>query len=238
LDNYLKDSTAKWGPLGYKKRGVIPAVVQIQSLKLKILTLHSIKDVALNEYPSTVALSELIEPNGWWHILVMAHNKPLYELILSNRTGIPRFIRAAVPYPIGSEFKDNIWTPLLKAYPESSGINPTLVISSCRCNNRSDHYFLYFKQKGSRKIYYCDKRDYANTFDSLFTASIETLDDSKILIDHLKTCDTRITAEELKVLGKAKGIGDGKAEGSYPAFRQGGLRDDSANDLFPAGGSK
>ncbi|MDR3011988.1 MAG: hypothetical protein LBU70_02110 [Chitinispirillales bacterium] len=184
LENYPRDTT-NWGPLTFKERGSIPDSVQMGDLRFRVLQVHRFKrNISLGDYPDTVALSEVIEPSGFWRILITAHNKPFYELRLDNRTGEPRITEGS--FSAGSDPRCNLWRPLLEIYPESAGINPVLVTVACEISPRGSHRFLYFKQLGPRKIYYSSMRGVSNTLDSLFSASIETLDDSRILMEYLK----------------------------------------------------
>ena len=196
MDNYVKDSTEqRWGPLRRKEEGVIPATMPIRELRFRALQIYVFKEASLNEYPDDVALSEVIEPNGLWRILVTAQNQPRYELMLDNRTGKPKIVRTTIFFakaPDSIINSGSTWGPLLMAYPESTGINPVLLAVRGRSGN-----FLYFKQLGQRKIYYIDKHGYNPTLASLFTASIETLDDSKKLVNWAKR-DIKVYAEERK----------------------------------------
>jgi len=222
LENYVKDSTFRWGPL---KMGVTSDSVQIKDIQLRTLQIYNLKNLSLNEYPDTVALSEIIAPNGLWRVLVMTHNKPLYELTLDNRTGKPKVIRSTGVFPSDSK-GGSVWGPLLRAYPESTGINPVLFVTHCEGDKSIS--FLYFKQKGPRKIYYCNRRGYNRSMDLLFTASIETLDDSKKLIEYLKKRDinkSEINAAGLMIQNNTNAIGkNGAIEpkgGSFSAFIDG-----------------
>jgi hypothetical protein len=249
LDNYIKDSTEKrWGPLVYKKEGIIPKSIPITDLKFRTLQVYNFKgDISLNEYPDDVALSEVIVPNGFWRVLVMAHDKPFYELMIDNRTGKPIIVEVAVfaPIIVGSDFKSNRWGPLLKAYPESARINPMLLgTTSWRNGFLESHHFLYFKQLGSRKVYYCNQRGHNRLLDSLFTASIEKLDDSKKLINWKKRdiIESKVILdEERKKLEKTKGANNDesieqKGFSAPPIYMRGRLRDVDTTDLFPVGG--
>jgi|TergutMp193P3_1026864.scaffolds.fasta_scaffold04078_5 hypothetical protein len=226
LDNYTKDSTAHRGPLYYKSMGAINDSVQIKDLKMRTIQEYTIKDISLNEYPDTVALSEIIKSGNMWRVLIMAHNKPLYELMLSNTEGKPRFVRGAFPYPPDSDFKSKIWEPLLKVYPESTGINPVLV---SRWNGSSMDRFLYFKEKGPRKIYFLPDRN--DTLNLMFTTTMETLDDSRKLIEYWKkeelnkdkNADGRMGLEKAKSISKE--TKNESQESLFPAYRRGNLQE-------------
>jgi hypothetical protein len=158
---------------------LLPDSIQIKDLRLKVLQEHWFKrNISFNDYPDTVALSELIEPGFLWRVLVMAHGEPLYEFWLNSRTGKPIIQQSNIVTR-----QHPIWVSLLEAYPEPTEINPTLIVYS---GPRRQYFFLYFKQLGPRKIHYSSRSEFNLTFDSLFTASIGTLDDSKILIRYLK----------------------------------------------------
>ena len=190
LDNYIKDSTAKYGPLEYKKRGIIPKSIQIKDLRLRAIQVYGFKmfsldEISLVEYSDTVDFSEIIMPTNRWRILVMAHSKPLYEFWVEKRDGKLEFGGSSFPSP-GSSFECPMWEPLLEIYPESTGINPVFVTTfpSFMLYNRGIN-FLYFKQKGSRKVHYI-KRTYGkpekDTLATLFNGSMENLDDSRKLL--------------------------------------------------------
>jgi hypothetical protein len=222
LDNYTKDSTAHFGPLDLKRDGTIPDWVQNKDLRIRVIQEYVFKnDINWDAYPNTVALSEVIRPSNRWFVAVMAHDKAFCELTLGlYRKGKPSFGEATGPTPNGLS-KHSVWGPLLKAYPESTGINPVLV----SLVPQEDRSFLYFKQFSPRKIYYCDKGFYRPDLDSLFPSSIETLDDSKHLIKYKKELDIKEKAERAR-LGKVKDAGkvEKKVIGledifSHPALR-------------------
>jgi hypothetical protein len=179
LDNYTIDSTADWGPLHLRR--YIPDSVRIEDLRFRTLQPYVFKrGISFNDYPDTVALSELIEPGIVWRVLVMAHGEPIYELHLVNRAGGLRVQQANIAHR-----QHIIWGPLLEAYPEPTDINPVLFVYYNELGGR-EHFFLYFEQLGPRKIHYSSGAELNPTFDSLFTASIGSLDDSRILIRYLK----------------------------------------------------
>jgi hypothetical protein len=239
LDNYLKDSTAVLGPLQHRRRGTIPADVQIKDLRFRVLKTYNFKNISLRDYPDTVALSEVIEPTGWWHVLVMAHNKPLYEFSLDHEL---RATNMAIPAPIGSEFKCKMWIPLLEKYPESAGITPVIVGFYDHTINRSLS-FLYFEQLGSRKIYHCTRGSYDPRIDSLFTGTIENLDDSRILVEYLKKHDIvkegerlcprerhrRLREERMRPQNASGATGENRSEGRF--IIGGGAGEDIADEL-------
>jgi len=193
LDNYVKDSTADNGRfLRYKKMGIIPASVELKDLRFRAIQIYGFKilpldEISLAEYPDTVALSEIIWPTDQWLVLVMAHNKPLYTLELVRRgDGGLEFIGAGVPTP-GHSYQHPMWISLLKYYPESTGINPVLVTTLPFLGPAFLHgdRFLYFPQKGPRKIYHISHgRRRAGPPPPQFTGSMENLDDSKKFIAH------------------------------------------------------
>jgi hypothetical protein len=203
LDNYTKDSTSRRGPLDLKKDGIIPDWVQNKDLRLRVIQEYLFNsDINLHALPDTVAFSEVIMPSNRWYVAVMAHDMTFCELILGlYKNGKPRFTHL-IPAPKGLS-KHHVWGPLLKAYPESTGINPVLVKWP-----PYGHFFLYFKQFGPRKIYRCDRR-FPSDLDSLLPSSIETLDDSKHLIKYNKEYDIKKRAERA---GLEKTKDDGKVK--------------------------
>ena len=230
-DNYIKDSTATWGPLYAKRYGAISDSVQIKDLRMRILQNYSLTNISLTDYPDTVALSEIIKPSVVCFVLIMAHNKPLYQLKLNHTKNGPKMVSATFPKP-GSDFSTYIWEPILKTYPESTGINPVLVTN---WNGSSVDYFLYFKQKGPRKIFFFP--GWNDTLNSMFTASRETLDDSKKLIEYWKKKELNKdkNTDERMGLEKAKSIGSNeKVEpkaGSHPPIYSPGTLKKSFNGL-------
>jgi hypothetical protein len=188
LDNYTKDSTARFGPLHTKGRYFADSI-QIEDLRLRAVEVYTIKqNISIDAYPDTVAFSEIIRPSGFWRVLVTAHDKPLYELLMIVETTWPRFVQGSIPVPLYSNLRDPMWEPLLEAYPVSTGINPVYVITDIFFLGGRGDYFLYFKQKGPRKIYYIRQGFRNDQLEELFPASIsiKTLDDSKKLIRYLK----------------------------------------------------
>jgi hypothetical protein len=118
--------------------------------------------------------------------LILAHDKPLYQITVDNwDDGEIKDLMAS------STYDKDLWDPLLETYPESTGINPVLVTTdnmSLGFGNRGD-WFLYFKQKGPRKVHYVRRswtRRPSVELDSLFSSSIKTLDDSRKFVRHKK----------------------------------------------------
>jgi hypothetical protein len=201
LENYLKDSSAGFGPLYAKKWRFLSDSIQIKDLKIgRVLQEYKLKRGSIDMYPDTIPLSEIIEPTGYWNVLITAHDRPQYVVTLGNSKG-------ELVFTMMSDIStDNMWESLLKNYPESKGINPVLVVMG-REN------YLYFKQKGPRKIYYL-RPGYANDpLTVLFPGSLDTLDDSRKLLNHWK----KINRDEIKgaipsmiLYGRDTEIGGGK----------------------------
>jgi len=188
LDNYVKDSMANDERfLRFKKEGIVPKSVKIKDLRLRALQVYDFNpNIFLDEYPDTVALSEIIRPTNIWRVLVMAHNKPLYQLLLERRDGKLRFTSSSFPSP-GSAYKNPMWISLLETYPESTGINPVFVSTDLVFlpSFGRGYRFLYFQQKGPRKVHYI-KRGETDPLSTLFTGSMENLDDSRIFIEYCR----------------------------------------------------
>jgi len=214
LDNYTTDSTAPMGPLYAKSKGYFDDSTPIKDLKWRAIQAYRIKrKISLDKYPDTVALSEIIEPNQFWYVLIIAYGKPLYVLELTNKERQPRFFTLWLPASNpGAEFKNSVWAPLLEVYPVSTGINPIFIeVFSVTYEAMQSHSvgfggfvidrFFYFKQKGLRKIYYIGSNSTERT-DSLkravFTASLKTLDDSKKLVRFWKDIWKQILNESNK----------------------------------------
>jgi hypothetical protein len=192
LENYLKNATERSNAekgLDFARRSD-PSNEWIKTLQVKdlsvgkVLEAYKFKRIDFTAYPDTVPFSEIIEPSGHWHVLIMGQNKPLYELTLHNSNGILKYVGRG---SIGST-KEKIWDPLLKTYPESTGINPVLV--STRGGGFLLYHgdcFLYFKQKGPRKVYYIrTSGPETGSLSKLFSSSMGTLDDSRKYVEFRK----------------------------------------------------
>ncbi|MDR0308223.1 MAG: hypothetical protein LBI42_15520 [Chitinispirillales bacterium] len=205
-ENYIKDSAAHSGE---NRSGMIrDSSIQIQDLRVgRALEIYDLKqDISLDTYPDTVPFSEIIESTYHWLVLIMAHGKPIYELVVDNSKKEPAF---AARRSIGNGI---MWNLLSEIYPESTGINP--VFFSRYRFYRSREAFLYFKQKGPRRIYYLGSgwKDDPLGLGTIFTASMSSLDDSKKLLEYLKKpikaeptareLYDRIRAQEAEVGGK------------------------------------
>ncbi len=232
LDNYTTDSTAPMGPLYAKSKGYFDDSTPIKDLKWRAIQVYNLKDISIDEYPDTVALSEIIEPIPFWHVFIMAYGKPLYKLrLITNKDGPPKIFNDRLPLTNPRvEFRDSVWVPLLKAYPASTGINPVFVevpfamfgykISSrMGYGGKNMDQVFYFKQKGPRKIYYIGSDGGSEKNDTvgktLFTASLETLDDSKNLVKRWKNMlkmNQRSENERIR-LEKSNGVSKGDSAG-------------------------
>lgn len=180
-EDYIKDSeNHSFG----KRVGIVnDPTVELQDLRvgraIEVYTLK--KNISIDAYPDTVDFSEIIESSGHWFVLIMAHNKPLYPLTVNYSTGNAIFAGRS---SLGSGI---MWKLLSENYPESTGINP-IYFSRFGYLDGGYESFLYFKQKGPRKIYHLSAR-FSEEGDSLraqFTGSIKTLDDSRKLVGYWK----------------------------------------------------
>jgi hypothetical protein len=189
MEGYFKSPRAENALSSIKSNSLLPdwvQTVQVEDLRVgRVLEVYYIEEISLETYPDTVSFSEIIRPYGQWRVLIMAHNKPLYQITVVNwDDGEIKFFMRSDTYDKG------LWDPLLEAYPESTGINPVLVTTDntpLGFGNRGD-WFLYFKQKGPRKVHYV-RRERARPnveLETLFSSSIRTLDDSREFVRHKK----------------------------------------------------
>jgi hypothetical protein len=216
LDNYLKDSTAKWGPAQFKGRDCFDDSIQIKILNVRAIEVYGIIS-PLDAYPDSVPLRDIIKPSGHWNVVVMAHNKVLYTLTLINTDGKTKVRSAGLFTP--SSCKDNILTRLSEAYPESAGINPVFVnvdYLSHRFEPDKGDQFFYFPQKGPRKIYFVGSgnTNAEKALRALFPGTLENLDDSQKLIRLLKkkAADKKRKEEDFR---RRHGLEDEKKHKEY-----------------------
>ncbi|MDR2727636.1 MAG: hypothetical protein LBB56_00770 [Chitinispirillales bacterium] len=183
LETLIKDSTVSDGFLSAKKSGFFHDSVKIKDLGVRALEVYQLKHIFLDAHPDTVPFSEIIEPTGRWLVMITAHNKPLYQVFLKNTEEGPVTVGRS-PLTRNHAYTD-IWEQLLKVDPESTGITP-VYFSRYGHTFGVKERFLYFRQKGHRKIHYIPFRLDDAALKTLFTAPIETLDDSKKLIEYWK----------------------------------------------------
>jgi hypothetical protein len=187
MEDYFKTAVAE-DVLSHSKSKRDPTdwiqAVQIEDLRVgRVLEVYTIGRISLEAYPDTVPFSEIIQPTGLLRVLIMAHDKPLYEMTLFNT------IRGLKEPRIFGYDKD-IWDPLLESYPELTGINPVLVTTDDAFSGLTDmgDHFLYFKQKGPRRVHYIKREGALRNveLETLFSGSIRTLDDSRKFVRHKK----------------------------------------------------
>jgi len=185
LENYAADSTAKRGPIYARNAGRFNKdSVQIKDLKVgRVLEIYQLKHLFLNDIPDTIPFSEIIEPTGYWFVLITAHGKPLYQLLLDNTEMEPNFVGMS-SLPPGNPIW-NMWKQLLKVYPESTGINPVF-FSRYGFTVGVRERILYFEQKGPRKIHHVRLGIPNDPIAALLPNSMENLDDSRKLIEYWK----------------------------------------------------
>jgi len=174
MENYTKDSTFKFG-LSYAKKWLhLNDSIQLKDLKIgRPVQEFRVKYPVLDTCSDTASFNKIIEAKDHWHMPVMVGDQALYELELTKTDGKWRF------FSMGDLPTDNMWTQLQNAYPESSGINPVLVVDGIS-------EFFYFKQKGIRKIYYIRPGYQNDSLERVLPGSINSLNDSKELIKHWK----------------------------------------------------
>jgi hypothetical protein len=183
LDNYLRDSTANFGHISARRSRFLDANIQTEDLQLRAVEAYQFKHVFLNSFPDTIPLSELIEPSGHWRVLVFANNEPLYQLSLEHDGEVVECISMGSIREGGMSW--NMWRALLEIYPEPIEVNPPPVFFSRRgVFLNATECFLYFREKGPRKIYYLRPGRPNDNLETLFTGTTETLDDSKILMQY------------------------------------------------------
>jgi hypothetical protein len=178
LENYTKDSMVEGGPLYAKKSRFLSDTVKIKDVRVgRVLQGYKFKHIFLDEYPDTVAFSEIIEPSGRWFVLITVRDKPAYELWLrlDKITGKTIYVGMA---EISSD--GNVWEALAKAYPASTGINPIYIPMF------NNPYLLYFKQLGPRKLCYYSDGVKDERLAGLLPGSIGKLGDSRRYVEYLK----------------------------------------------------
>jgi hypothetical protein len=190
MENYLKSSKAELTLSHSKSRRDSTdwiQTVQVEDLRVgRVLEMYRTKETSLETYPDTVPFSEIIYSSRQWRVLIMAHNKPLYEITVDDWDGEIKDLM------ISGGYNKDLWDPLLEIYPESTGINPVLVTTDSMSWGFTDtgNWFLYFKQKGPRKVYYVKRHGskWARNaeLEALFPGSIRTLDDSRKFVRHKK----------------------------------------------------
>jgi len=174
MKNYVKDSTAEFGFVSAKKwlllgdsinAADIEVGIPIQQFVVKYSMLHTCSD--------SIPFNELLEPEDLWIIPIRAKGRWLYEVTLSKASGTWRFSKMNDLLP------DNMWKQLRSAYPESTGISPVLIVDGLS-------KYLYFSQKGSRKIFYVRPGFQNDSLENVTPGSLNTLADSKQLVKHWK----------------------------------------------------
>ena len=174
MKNYVIDSTAEDGFLSAKhwlknSESISAADIEVGQPIQEYRVKYNLLDTCADSIP----FYELIEPKDYWIFPIRAKDRYLYEVNVSKFEGKWHISgRAELP-------AINMWQQMRAAYPESTGINPMLVVDGI------SKYF-YFKQKGHRRIYYI-KPGYQNDSLEVVTASsMTTLADSKQLVKHWK----------------------------------------------------
>jgi len=174
MKNYVKDSTAEDGFLSAKQW--LKNVESISAADIEVgepIQEYRVKYNMLDSCSDTISFNELIEPRDYWIFPIRAKERYLYEVMVSKYNSVWHISgRAELP-------TDNMWEQFRLAYPESTGINPVLVIDGL------SQYF-YFKQKGPRKIFYIRPGFQNDSIEMVTPGSIQALDDSKKLIRHWK----------------------------------------------------
>ena len=185
-EKYLNDSS--WF-LSHKRLGFYDEAMQFKDVRVgRMLQVYRIRRASLNEHPNTVPLSKIIEPTGMWEVLITANNKPIHKVeVYITAEGVRRGRRMLPSAESGGVLTG--WPEsLLKTYPESSGINPVFVVSDF-----PEDRFLYFEQKGPRRIYFIGSRGSirSDALKALLPGSMKTLNDSRILMEYWRTHDLK-----------------------------------------------
>jgi hypothetical protein len=109
----------------------------------------------------------------------MAHGKPLYQIFFNHLEGTlkPLFLTSVD----SGGMHWNMWKQLLEVYPEPAEVTPVF-FSRYGPDEIDTECFLYFEQKGPRKIYYIRPGLPNDVLVTLFPNSIAVLDDSQKLI--------------------------------------------------------
>ncbi|MCL2219557.1 MAG: hypothetical protein FWC23_05860 [Chitinispirillia bacterium] len=178
LDNYVRDSAARNGPLDARMFGALDKSVPVSDLVVGTpVPKYMIQHFFLNARPDTVPFYEIIEPADEWYAPVLVNGKPQYELGLHKSDDGKWEISSLSTPPVTG---DNMWDLLSEFYPESRGISPVYFTFG-------HERYLYFPQLGPRKIYYLKYGTVGvDPLATLFPGTIDALDDSKMVMAHWK----------------------------------------------------
>jgi len=174
MKDYVKDSTAEDGFLTAKHWLKNSESISAADIEVGIpIQEYRIRYSMLDTCTDTIPFYRLLEPKDYWIFPVKSKDRYLYEVNVSKFEGKWHISgRAELP-------SDNMWHQLRSAFPESSGVNPMLVVDGIS-------KYLYFKQKGLRKIYYIKPGFQNDSLEMVTTSSMSALDDTKKLVRHWK----------------------------------------------------
>jgi hypothetical protein len=174
MKDYVSDSTAEDGFLSAKHW--LKNIESISAADIEVgqpIQEYRIKYNMLDTCADSIPFYKLLEPKDYWIFPIRTKDRYLYEVNVSKFEGKWHISgRAELP-------SDNMWQQLRSAFPESTGINPMLVVDGLS-------KYLYFKQKGLRKIYYIKPGFQNDSLEMVTTSSMSALDDTKKLLRHWK----------------------------------------------------
>lgn len=138
------------------------------------IEVYNIKENLLDTCSSDMPLRSLLVPANIWTFAVQAHWKYLYHVDIVKGKDSKWFWGGA-----GELKENNWWQKLRKTYPESSGINPILIQDNA-------YQYLYFPQKSTHNYFFIKNGNEQFPFALASSNSMDSLDDSRGLVPHLK----------------------------------------------------
>jgi hypothetical protein len=171
IDGYIQNLTAQ------SRLGILPSW-QLPDIQVGIpIEEYYIQESLLDTCGNDLPIRELLIPANIWTFPVRAHDKYLYYVeIAKGKDGKWDWNGAG---GLGGGGPENWWQKLRKSYPESTGINPILICDGL-------FKYLYFPQKSPRNLFYIKYGNEQFDFARNSSNSMDSLDDSRILVPHLK----------------------------------------------------
>jgi hypothetical protein len=174
IDDYVKDSTADCGFLFAKKWLHLDNSIESNKIRTGIpIQEFGINYSFLDTCKDSISFGTIILPKDIWILPICYKDKVIYEVQISKYSGSWKMVGT-------SELATgNVWEMLIKIYSDSSIIRPVLVVDGL-------NKFLYFPQKGKRKVYYIRPGWKNDTLATVLPGSLESLNDSKELVKYWK----------------------------------------------------
>jgi hypothetical protein len=175
MEQLQNDPDVAYGFNFAKKHGFIDHDVAFDRWSIGTpIEIFKLNGNALENADEESEIDDVIEPNDTWIIPILIDMVYIYKVKVLYENGNYK------TYGCGEGVLGfHTWDKVRQKYPEDSGVRPVVI--------GMKHKFIYFPdKKGSKKLFYVKNPKWNDELSRITSNSLDSLDDSKTIINYLK----------------------------------------------------